>query len=109
MDRLAEVLREILKAAEVTREALFESSDKRHPVRAHDLRATFITVSLANGRSETWVADRTGHRSSQMINRYRRAARTLAELGLGQLTPLDQAIPELRAAIETEAVRVSTA
>jgi len=46
----------------------------------HDLRATFITVNLANGRTETWVADRTGHRSSVMIDRYRRAARTWAEL-----------------------------
>lgn len=37
----------------------------------------------------------SGRRSSQMINRYRRAARSVAELGLGQLTPLDVAIPEL--------------
>src|SRR5262249_34714494 len=34
---------------------------------------------------------------SQMINRYRRAARTAAELGLGELLPLDVAIPELAA------------
>ena len=60
----------------------------------HDLRATFVTVSLANGKTETWVADRTGHRSGAMINRYRRAARTWAELGLGSLAPLDEAIPE---------------
>jgi len=31
-----------------------------------------------------------------MINRYRRAARTWAELALGPLAPLDEAIPELR-------------
>ena len=30
-----------------------------------------------------------------MINRYRRAARTWAELGLGPFAPLDEAIPEL--------------
>jgi hypothetical protein len=30
-----------------------------------------------------------------MINRYRRVARTAAELGLGRRLPLDQAIPEL--------------
>jgi len=30
-----------------------------------------------------------------MINRYRRQARTWAELGLGRLAPLDEAIPEL--------------
>ena len=32
-----------------------------------------------------------------MINRYRRAARTWSELDLGALSPLDEAIPELRA------------
>ena len=61
----------------------------------HDLRATFVTVNLANGRSETWVADRTGHRSSEMVNRYRRGARTWAETNLGALGPLDALIPEL--------------
>jgi hypothetical protein len=38
--------------------------------------------------------DRIGQ-SSVMISRYRRAARTAAELGLSDLAPLDQAIPEL--------------
>jgi hypothetical protein len=46
----------------------------------------------AAGRSETWVADRTGHRSSVMINAYRRASRHAAELGLGELAPLDRAL-----------------
>ena len=92
---LADELRADLKAAGVTRPALFERSDTRRPLRVHDLRATFVTVSLANGKTETWVADRTGHRSSAMINRYRRAARTWAELALGPLTALDEAIPEL--------------
>jgi hypothetical protein len=41
---------------------------------------------------EAWVADRTGHRSSQMINRYRRPARQASELQLGELTPLDEAL-----------------
>ncbi len=92
---LADELREDLRTAGVTRPALFERSDTRRPLRVHDLRATFVTVSLANGKTETWVADRTGHRSSAMINRYRRAARTWAELGLGPLAPLDEAIHEL--------------
>ena len=60
---LADELREDLKAAGVTREALFERSEVRRPMRVHDLRATFVTVSLANGKTETWVFDRTGHRS----------------------------------------------
>src|SRR5690606_7334475 len=46
-------------------------------------------------RTETWVADRTGHKSSQMINRYRRAARSASELGLGELSPMVDSVPEL--------------
>lgn len=90
--RLAEVFRADLQRAEVARPELFVRSKSRQPIRAHDLRATFVTISLAAGHSETWVMDRTGHRSSVMINNYRRAARTAAELGLGELAPLDQAV-----------------
>ncbi len=87
--------REHLVAAGITRSVLFERTDTRQQIRAHDTRATFVTVSLANGKSEAWVQDRTGHKSSLMINRYRRAARTAAELHLGDFMPLDEAIPEL--------------
>lgn len=87
--------RDHLKLAGVKRATLHEQTAERMRVRLHDLRATFITIALANGKSETFVADRTGHRLSIMINRYRRAARTAAELGLGELTRLDLAIPEL--------------
>lgn len=90
--RLADAFRADLKLAKIDRPELFERSPTRRPIRVHDLRATFVTLSLAAGRSETWVADRTGHRSSVMINAYRRAARTAAELGLGELAPLDQAV-----------------
>jgi integrase len=95
--RLAGLLRAHLKAAGVERAELFAEGANRRPLRAHDLRGTFVTLSLANGRSETWVADRTGHTSSQMINRYRRAARSATELDLGSLLPLNAAIPELSA------------
>jgi hypothetical protein len=61
----------------------------------HDLRGTFVTVSLANGKSESWISDRTGHRSSVMIARYKRTARTFSELHTGNFAPLDSAIPEL--------------
>lgn len=80
-----------------------EDSDERQQVRAHDTRSTFITGALANGRSETWVADRTGHRSSVMIQRYRRAVRTFAELGLGELASLAQAIPSSPETAQTKA------
>ena len=93
--RLAQKFREHLQAAGVQREALFARTATRQPIRVHDLRATFVTVSLANGKTEAWIGDRTGHRSSTMINRYRRAARSLAELDQGDLAPLSDAIPEI--------------
>lgn len=92
---IAVQLREGLKQAGVTRAQLFEQSGKRIRLRAHDLRATFITLALMNGRTEDWVRTRTGHKTSQMIARYRREAATAAELALGCLHPLHEAIPEL--------------
>ena len=90
-----EQLQAHLRSAGVERPAVFTRDAERQPIRVHDLRATFITIALANGASEAFIADRTGHKSSLMINRYRRAARTASELGLGDLAPLDTAIPEL--------------
>lgn len=92
---IAERLRDYLDASGVDRPQLFESNSNRIRLRAHDLRATFVTTRLAEGRSEAWITDRTGHKSSQMLYRYKRAARTHHELGLGSLVPLDEAIPEL--------------
>ena len=60
------------------------------------MRGTFVPLSLAAGKSETWVGDRTGHTSSIMINRYNRSARSAKELGFVGLAALDDGIPELR-------------
>jgi integrase len=86
-----------LRRAGITRAELFERSTTRQPFRLHDLRATFVTVSLANGKTEQWVTDRTGHTTSQMLAKYTRQARTWAELDLGTLADLDALIPEVRA------------
>lgn len=91
-DKPAELFRKHLKAAGVQRAELYRRSENRIPIRVHDLRSTFVTLALAVGRSEQFVADRTGHRSSQMIGNYRRAARTAAELNLGSLKPLNDAL-----------------
>jgi len=99
--RLVGRFRHHLQDSGITRPVLFERSASRQPIRLHDTRATFITIALANGRSEAWVQDRTGHKSSLMINRYRRAARTAAELDLGDLRPLYEAIPEFAALLDT--------
>jgi len=95
---LARALRRDLHAAKVTRPQLFAETEERKRIRGHDLRATFVTVHLAGGKTETWVSDRTGHKSSVMIARYRRMARSHQELNLGDLTPLVDAIPELAGA-----------
>lgn len=94
----AELFRARLTAAGIDRPQLFERSAERLWIRVHGLRDSFITIALANGRTESWIADRTGHRSSIMINRYKQAARTADEAGLGDFAPLDAAIPELAAA-----------
>ncbi len=93
---LSDHLRAGLRTAGVTREDLFVENDEvRRALRVHDLRATFVTSSLANGKTETWVSDRTGHTTSKMINHYRRAARQWSEINLGTLSPLVTAIPEI--------------
>ena len=94
-NKLAEQLRADLRRAGIVRPQLFERSDVRQPLRAHDLRASFVTVSLATGRTETWISDRTGHRSSGQIQTYRRKARAWSGMNLGGFDPLDSAIPEL--------------
>ena len=94
---LAKTFRLHLERASIKAERpeLFVTTATRQRIRVHDLRGTFVTLALANGRPESWVMARTGHRSSQMVNRYRRIAMSFAELNLGELDPLDQAIPEL--------------
>ena len=93
----ARFFRQHLLTAGVNREEILAGKKGRMPIRFHDTRATFVTLSLAAGKTEAWVVARTGHRSSQMIARYRRAAQTVEELSLGAVLALDEAIPELRA------------
>jgi hypothetical protein len=77
------------------RPELFKTTNERHQVRVHDLRASFVTIKLANDWTETQVQDRTGHTSSIMINRYRRLKRHFEELAIGDFAPLNEALPEL--------------
>lgn len=89
---LAAKLRDGLKKAGVERAELFESTAYTGQMRAHDLRATFVTVSIVAGKSEAWIRDRTGHKSTAMIDRYRRTARQFEELKLGELVDLVDAM-----------------
>lgn len=85
---LATRLRDALKAAGVTRTELFESTEHTGKMRAHDLRATFVTCSIAEGKADTWIRDRTAHKTMSMVDRYRRTARQFAELQAGSLVDL---------------------
>ncbi|HEX2874644.1 MAG TPA: hypothetical protein VHP33_25500, partial [Polyangiaceae bacterium] len=62
-------------------------------LREHDLRATFVTLSLRNGKTRDWIRARTGQ-SDQTIARYTRDVQGAEDRNLGELTPLDEAIPE---------------
>lgn len=106
--RKATLFRENLEKAKITRPQLFEHDDVRRHIVIHDLRATFVTVSLAEGKPEAWITDRTGHKSSEMIYKYKRASRQHQELGLGPLAPLCVAIPELSELGRREGFAVGT-
>ncbi len=92
----AETFRGHLLAAGVDRAELHTSAADSLPIRIHDLRATFVTVSLATGKPDAWIRDRTSHKTISMLDRYRRAARTLEELNAGPLAPMLNAVAGLR-------------
>jgi integrase len=92
VEHLADQLRRDLWRVGVRRPQLHENTKGRQRIRAYDLRATFVTISLATGKTETWISDRTGHRSHAMIETYRRRSRTW---NVGVLAPLHEWIPEL--------------
>jgi integrase len=75
----------------VDRAALHAPTGDLKRIRIHDLRATFVTQALATGRGDRWVRDRTGH-SADVLDIYRRPARTAAELDLGWFAPLTLAL-----------------
>ncbi len=95
-DHLAEVLRDDLLAAGVDRPELHETTAARRQMNVHDLRGVFVTTSMATGRTEAWIQRRTGHTTSAMLARYRRAAENLAEGGAAKLASMVDALPEAR-------------
>jgi hypothetical protein len=108
-EKMTEAFHADLKLAGGMREALFEDSDTRKPIRVYDLRATFVTIRLANRWSTSDVKDKTGHKSVQMIERYNRDGGPVRALkarskGLRDFVPLYLAIPELAIAGAIEAV-----
>ncbi len=98
VEKLADDLREDLRAVGIDRPELFESTKTRKQLVAHDLRACFATMAFARAESETWIMMRTGHVDSRMLNqKYRRPAAHLAERGQTRYRSMVEAIPELAA------------
>lgn len=94
--REAEALRADLIAAGVDRAQLFDTDAVNvEPIRFHDLRGTFVTWAKREGRGDGWISDRTGHLSTDMIRRYERQARVLADLRYEPFPDISAAIPEL--------------
>lgn len=93
--REAEVLRGDLRAAGVTRAALYSTDRQIEALRFHDQRSTFCTWARRAGKGWGWVSERTGHLSESMTERYTRAARSLADLEYTAFPDISAAIPEL--------------
>jgi len=97
----AVTFREHLNLVGTTRETepdLFpegEELESRLTVRAHDLRGLFVTVNLAQGRSDTWVMERTLHKTRSMVDLYRRKVAHFRKHG--PIVPAISAVPELAA------------
>lgn len=91
-DHLADQFREHLRLAGVDRRELHLSTGERRPLRAHDLRGSFVTIALANGANEDWVMRRTGHQTSAMLAKYRRQIDYARDAELGWWQPLDRCL-----------------
>jgi len=96
-DRLASVYREHCAAVGIDRERLFQKKANKLQLRAHDMRAFFITSGMFRGRDALWITDRTGHTTLSMLRTYERDVRRWRELAEA---PVDAAaaIPEVAAA-----------
>jgi integrase len=92
--RDAETLRDDLRLAGITRALLFSDAANVQPLRFHDTRATFVTWARRAGKGEGWISDRTGHITPEMLKRYDRGARQLADLQYEPFPDLADAIPE---------------
>jgi integrase len=88
----AKLLRDHLELVGCDREALFENEGRRRKLRAHDTRASFVVFAKLEGRSEQWIMDRTGHTTSEMVQRYDRVERVAEGKGWAPLGRLDRAL-----------------
>jgi len=96
-EKLAPVYREHCEAVGIDRARLFQKKANKLRLRAHDMRAFFITAGMFAGRDALWITDRSGHTTLGMLRTYERDVRRWRELGDA---PVDAAaaIPEFAAA-----------
>jgi len=104
----AKTLHEDLKAAGITRSILSSNATNVQKLRFHDLRGTFVTWARRAGKPDSWISERTGHLTKEMIDRYDRAARTLADPGYEPFPDISSAIPELAALASRLSTPLST-
>ena len=94
--RLALLYRDHCQAAGIDRARLFERKANKLQLRAHDMRAFFVTAGMFAGHDAMWITDRTGHTSLGMLRRYERDVRRWRELGEIPVDA-DREIPEIAA------------
>ena len=95
LDHMANRIRDDLETAGVLRARLSDRGVNTLPFGTHAFRHSFTTRCLANGKTDDWVRQRTGHTTDQLMT-YREQAKSLEELSLGELTPLNEVLPEMR-------------
>jgi integrase len=101
-ETLASIYRSHCKAVGIDRARLFEKKINKLRLRAHDMRAFFITFGMFAGRDALWITDRSGHTTLGMLRTYERDVRRWRELGEAPVDA-DLAVPELSAAAFTAA------
>lgn len=84
-------LRDHLKLAGVTRDALHENDGRARRLREHDCRSTFVTLAFLEGRNEKWIMTRTGHTTSAQLHGYDRAGGSEGH-GFEPLSPLAEMV-----------------
>ncbi len=94
LDHMAHRVRRHLKLAELSRPDLTSTGKNKGAFGTHCFRRSMITRSMAQGKPEDWVRQRTGHTTDELL-RYRQGAKALAELELADLKPLDEALSGL--------------
>jgi integrase len=97
-EKLAPAYRVHCEAVGIDRARLFQKKENKLRLRAHDMRAFFVTAAMHAGKDALWITDRTGHTSLGMLRTYERDVRRWRELGEA---PVDvaAAIPEVAATL----------